>query len=174
MSELASAPLPAGWSSVRPWIERLDRVSMVVLVAGMAAMTLMVSVQVFWRYVLGSSIDSADEVSRLFFVWVIFLAIPHGIKYGIHVGIDVLVTNLPARAREILWRLMAFASALLMAAVLRSAWVATIDKWPELMPTLPISAGLFYVAVLISAAHSLLHLLALAWAGSRAWEGTTL
>lgn len=174
----AEAPQPPGdgglppiWPAIRRWIETVDRVSMVLIVVAMAAMTLMVTLQVFWRYVLSSSIDSADEVSRLFFVWVIFLAIPHGIKYAVHVGIDLLVMALSPRNKERLFRLVSVASAVLMAAIFYAAWVATLDKWQELMPTLPVSAGLYYVAVLICAAHSFVHLLLHAWLGSRIWEG---
>lgn len=163
--------LPSIWPVLRRWVEAFDKASMVVIVVAMAAMTLMVSLQVFWRYVLSSSIDSADEVSRLFFVWVIFLAIPHGIKYAVHVGIDLLVMNLSPRNKDRLFRLVSVASAILMAAIFYAAWVATQDKWQELMPTLPISAGIYYVAVLICAAHSFVHLVLHAWLGSRIWEG---
>lgn len=164
-------PLPSVWPAIRRWVEAVDKVSMVVIVVAMAAMTLMVTLQVFWRYALSSSIDSADEVSRLFFVWVIFLAIPHGIKYAVHVGIDLLVMSLSPRNKDRLFRLVSVASAVLMAAIFYAAWVATLDKWQELMPTLPVSAGIYYVAVLICAAHSFVHLVLHAWLGSRIWEG---
>jgi TRAP-type C4-dicarboxylate transport system permease small subunit len=171
---VASSPndqFPSIWPSIRRWVEGFDKLSMFVIVGAMAAMTLIVSLQVFWRYVLSSSIDSADEVSRLFFVWVIFLAIPHGIKYAVHVGIDLLVMNLSASNKIRLFRVVSVASAALMAAIFYAAWVATTDKWQELMPTLPISAGIYYVAVLICAAHSFVHLMLHAWLGPRIWEG---
>ena len=88
-------------------LRQVDRLSFLLIVLAMAAMTILVSAQVFMRYVMGSSIDSADELSRLFFVWVIFLSIPQGVKYGIHVGIDLLVAHLGARSRRKLARLMA-------------------------------------------------------------------
>lgn len=162
---------PAIWASIRRWVEAFDKLSMFMIVVAMAAMTVMVTLQVFWRYVLSSSIDSADEVSRLFFVWVIFLAIPHGIKYAVHVGIDLLVMNLSSRNKVRLFRLMSVASAALMAAVFYAAWIATMDKWQELMPTLPVTAGIYYIAVLICAAHSFVHLVLHAWLGPRIWEG---
>jgi TRAP-type C4-dicarboxylate transport system permease small subunit len=168
---VSDAELPAIWPTLRRGVEAFDKASMVVIMAAMAAMTIMVSLQVVWRYLLNSSIDSADEVSRLFFVWVIFLAIPHGIKYAVHVGIDLLIMNLSARHKEWLFRGVSLCSAVLMAGIFWAAWVATLDKWPELMPTLPITAGIYYVAVLICAAHSFVHLVLHAWLGSRIWEG---
>jgi TRAP-type C4-dicarboxylate transport system permease small subunit len=152
----------------------LDKASLLVIVLAMAGMTIIVTAQVFWRHVLSSSIDSADELSRLLFVWAMFLAIPHGIKYGVHVGIDLLVGYLRPGAREFMFRLMAAASGALMIAVFLAAWTATEEKWQQLMPTLPITASVFYIAVLICAIHSLLHLVLYAWGGSSIWGGRTL
>ena len=76
------------------FVRSVDHVSFVMIVICMAMMAVLVAAQVFFRYALSSSIDSADELSRLFFVWAMFLAIPHGLKAGIHVGIDVLVSRL--------------------------------------------------------------------------------
>ncbi|MGQ9370758.1 TRAP transporter small permease [Azospirillum sp. ST 5-10] len=175
VAEQGEGPAPAaGLAPVKAALGWLDRLTYGVIVVVMAAMAIIVSLQVFWRYVLGSSIDSADELSRLFFVWAIFLAIPHGVKYGMHVGIDLLVTQLPRAAQDALFRAVAAAGALLMLVVLTVAWTATLDKWPELMPTLPVSAGIYYVAVLACTVHSFLHLSLLAWGGPRTWEGDTL
>jgi TRAP-type transport system small permease protein len=164
---------PAHWLRVRGWVEMLDKASYGVIVLAMSAMAIMVSLQVFWRYVLGSSIDSADEVSRLFFVWVMFLAIPHGIKYSIHVGITLVVSAMSAQVRSLLFRFTAAAGALLMAAVFYASLIATGDKWQELMPTLPVTAAVYYIAVLISSAHSFIHLMLHAWMGEHIWEGRT-
>ncbi|GHE21629.1 TRAP transporter small permease [Halomonas urumqiensis] len=138
----------------------LDRTSYYAILVAMATMTVLVSAQVVARYLLSTSIDSADELSRLCFVWAIFLAIPHGIKVGIHVGIDALVTHLPERLQESLARLMALVGALMMAMLFWISLGAVADKWQELMPTLPITAAVFYIAVLICAGHCCLHLLA--------------
>ncbi|MDX1606858.1 MAG: TRAP transporter small permease [Candidatus Competibacterales bacterium] len=152
----------------------IDRLSYGVIVIVMALMSLILAAQVVARYGLGTSIDSANELSRLFFVWSIFLAIPHGIKYGVHVGIDVFVVMLPYRFQEILFRIIAAAGAVLMGLLLTVSWTAAADKWQELMPTLPVTAALYYIAVVIATGHSLLHLVALTWGGPRTWEGHRL
>lgn len=170
----SGAAYSAATLSVRNGIAILDKASMVVIIMAMGLMTAMVTLQVVWRYVLGSSIDSADEVSRLFFVWVMFLAIPHGVKYGVHVGVDLFIMALHPTAKDYLFRIVSAAGAALMAAAFYAAWVATLDKWQELMPTLPVTAAVYYIAVLICAAHSFLHLLLHAWAGQSIWEGNTL
>ncbi len=161
----------AAFLAFKRFIGWVDRATYGIIVVVMGLMTVIVSSQVFMRYVMNSSIDSADELSRLCFVWGIFLAIPHGVKHGVHVGIDLFVMMMPEHARELLFRLMAGLSTLLMVMVMLGGWVATVDRWPELMPTLPVTSAIYYIAVLICGAHSLLHLALLAWGGSKTWAG---
>jgi len=151
-------------------VRGIDSLSFWAVVICMALMAALVSAQVFFRYILSSSIDSADELSRLFFVWAMFLAIPHGIKSGVHIGIDVIVRRLAENIRTQLSRLMSLAGAMLMGLV----FVVTIsvigDKWQELMPTMDITAAVYYIAVLIATGHAFLHLLVLAWGGPEIWQ----
>lgn len=151
-------------------VQFLDRLSYGVLVLSMMGMVSLVTAQVFMRFVLNSSIDSADEISRLFFVWAIFLAIPHGVKYGIHVGIDLLVSRFSEALKEYTFRVVSGFSALLMALVAYAAWIAILDKWPELMPTINFTAAIYYIPVLVCAAHSFVHLMIQAWCGRESVE----
>ncbi len=153
-------------------VRGVDLVSLVVVVICMASMTGLVSAQVFYRYALSSSIDSADELSRLFFVWAMFLAIPHGIKSGVHVGIDVIVSRLTEGLRIKLSRLMSAAGAGLMGLVFIMTIFVIGDKWQELMPTVEVTAAVYYIAVLIATGHAFLHLLVLAWGGPTIWTET--
>ncbi|MEE2951398.1 MAG: TRAP transporter small permease [Pseudomonadota bacterium] len=153
-------------------VRAVDRVSAAVTIAAMAGMAGLVAAQVFYRYVLSSSIDSADELSRLFFVWSIFLALPHGIRYGVHVGIDLLPMALSTRIQDILFRAMNLITIVLMAVVAFVTYRVIVDKWSELMPTLPLTASLYYVPVLIASIHAALHLILLVWNGQRLWDDT--
>lgn len=147
----------------------IDRVVYGVIIAAMAGMTGLVAVQVFVRFVLSSSIDSADELSRLFFIWAMFMAIPHGIKLGVHVSIDILIKQLNPAVQEVLFRVMCVASAALMVLVFYVTTFVAADKWQELMPTIDITAAVYYIPVLLSAGHSVLHLVVFAWGGSKVW-----
>ena len=152
-------------------VRGIDWISYTLVTTVMALMSVMLFAQVIARYGFAASIDSATELSRLFFVWSIFLAIPHGIKYGVHVGIDVGVRMLPFRVQEFIFRTVALISALAMIVLFYYAFLATADKSQELMPTLPITSALYYIPVLIACGHSVLHFIAYAWGGPRTWEG---
>lgn len=136
----------------------LDRGVAWVVIAMMAVMVTIVSAQVFLRYVLNSSIGWADEVSRLAFIWAIFLAIPLGVKVGAHIGIEMLTSRLRPRLQETLERAIAAVCVGLMLLVCYQAAVITIEQWDEKMASLELSAALFILAVAIGAAHSALHL----------------
>ena len=135
------------------------------IVGLIAVMVAVVSAQVFLRYALNSSLGWADEVSRLMFVWSIFLAIPLGIKLGVHIGIEMLTARLPAAVQEVLARLVALVSAALMALVAYEAAVITWDQWDEQMASVNASAALFILALTVGCAHSALHFLWIVLAG---------
>lgn len=166
-----AAPAGGAFAACRGALARVDALSRIAVMAAMSAMAALVVIQVFFRYVLDASLDWAEEMARLAFVWAIFLAIPHGVRIGIHVGIDVVVRMLPQGWQEALFRLSAALGAVLMGVVLFYGWQVTLDTWPELMPTVDITAAVYYIAVLIAAVHSFLHLVLLAWGGSGTWAG---
>jgi TRAP-type C4-dicarboxylate transport system permease small subunit len=146
-------------------LDALDRSVMVALLAAVAVMVAVVSAQVALRYGFNQSIDWADEVSRLAFVWSMFLAIPLGVRQGAHIGIDVVVLKLPVPLQALLRRAAAVLSAAMMFAVAWAALGVAREQWDEAMSTLDWSVGWFIVPVGIGALLSALHLVRIAVAG---------
>jgi TRAP-type C4-dicarboxylate transport system permease small subunit len=143
----------------------VDKAAKHTLVALMAVMVVVISTQVLLRYVFNSSIDWADELSRLTFVWSVFLAIPLGIREGLHVGVEIVTVRLPLPVQEALVRAMAAAAAVMMAIVAWQSAVISWDQWDEKMSSLPISAAWFVVGLVIGATHSALWLAWVTFAG---------
>jgi TRAP-type C4-dicarboxylate transport system permease small subunit len=143
-----------------------DRVAQIVIVIMMAAMVAIVAAQVFLRYVLNDSIGWAEEVSRLTFVWLIFLAIPLGIKAGGHIGIELLTMRLSAPLRGALARSMAAVAAVLMLLICYESLLISWQQWDELMISVDISAAVFYLAVAAGSAHAALHLIWIVLSGA--------
>ena len=165
-----SPPRSGPFLAYRSLVAGIDRVSRIVVIAALAVMTAIVSVQVLLRYGFNYSIDSADELARLFFVWSMFLGIPHGIRYGVHVGIDILTALLPKLVQDGLFRIMCGVSAILMGIVTVATVYVAADTWDELMPTVNVTAAVFYIAVLAATVHAILHLLVLIWGGVHSWH----
>jgi TRAP-type transport system small permease protein len=136
--------------------------SLVVMISVMVAI---VSAQVALRYMLNSSIDWADELARLCFVWSIFLAIPLGLKGGAHIGIEMVAARLPARLKRAVACVVALVGACLLLLVAWESAVMAWDQWDELMASMPASAAWFLVPLAIAGVHGALHLLWQAYTG---------
>ena len=66
------------------------------------AITVLVSFQVFARYVLNNTPPWSEELCRYLFVWASFLGACLAMGRAAHLGLDSLVARLPARVRETL------------------------------------------------------------------------
>jgi len=160
-------PMP-GPAALRPLallLAALDMAVAWVLCAAMGVMVAVVGAQVALRYGLNSSLDWADEIARLTFVWSIFLAIALGIKTGSHIGIEVVVAKLPAALRGALGRLIALVCAGALLLVAWQSMVVARDQWDELMGAVHASTGWFLVPLVIGGVHGALHLLWIALNG---------
>lgn len=146
-------------------LHAVDRGVAWIIAAVMAVMVAVVSIQVAYRYGLNGSFDWADEISRLAFVWTVFLAVPLGLKQGAHIGIELVVQRLPEGARGALFRLMSALAVVLMLTVAWQAAVLVTQQWDEMLSTIPVSSALFMVPVAWSAVHSAVHLAVLAGTG---------
>lgn len=140
-------------------ISKIDAVARVVLLVCMTVMITVVAAQVFMRYALNSSIDWADEVSRLAFVWSIFIAIPLGIREGAHVGIDLLTSRFPEPVARLVNRIMLGLAFVLMCVVSYQSVIVANQTWSERLGAINISSSFFFVAVFIGSVHAGLHLL---------------
>lgn len=67
----------------------------VTVVAGLALMVVLVFGNVVLRYGFNSGIDVSEELSRIVFVWVIFLGAVIGFRERAHLGVDTLIRRLP-------------------------------------------------------------------------------
>jgi TRAP-type transport system small permease protein len=144
-------------------LDAVDRLARKVIVAASAAMILIVTLQVVLRYGFNSSIDWSEEISRLLFVWCMFLAIPLGIREGAHVGIELLVAHIALAARARLAKACALGGAAMMVVVFWQAVSVAALTWDEMMQSVNLSTNWFMVPVAIAAAHSFLHFIQLLW-----------
>ena len=143
----------------------IDKVSSFVVIGLMAVLTVVIIIQVVLRYFFNESLDWSWVVPRISFVWIIFLAIPHGIKRGVHASIDIVPRLLSEQTRILLYRLMAVFLIVLMIVVTYNAIFIAQKTWHYMMPLIDISLANFYIAIIICGVHSTLHFVRLMWAG---------
>ncbi len=80
------------WKSI---LRKLDKTEEYIICILMIASLAIMFVQVFSRYLLSYSFTWAEELVRIFFVWVTLMGISLCCKYGMHICIDVTQLFLP-------------------------------------------------------------------------------
>lgn len=125
------------------------------VIAGcLAVMLVLVFGNVVLRYALNTGISVSDELSRLLFVWMVFLGAALALFERSHLGVDTLVHNLPRTGRMVCFAL----SNLLM---LYATWLLATGTWKQFeinlgttSPVMGISQGWFFAPLLVFAAIS--------------------
>ena len=141
----------------------------ILIVVGMAVISILVFSNVVLRYGFSSGISSAVELSRVILVWIIFLGSVVGLAKGAHLSVDTLVARLPQRARLacflVAHGLMLWCCWLLA----QGSWALTRIEWGNVTPLTGIPVGLSYAAGLFAAVMMAIVLLIELW---RALRGT--
>ena len=71
------------------------------LVLFLILMTLIMGVQVLYRYILGASLSWSEELTRYLFVWSGFLSVSYCSKKCLSIKIEQFVAVFPRRGRAI-------------------------------------------------------------------------
>lgn len=161
--------------------QRLFKVFDVLVAVGMAVMSLLVFANVVLRYGFDSGITVSVELSRLLFVWIIFLGSAVALAKGAHLSVNTLVSRLPRRARFacflVSYGLMLWCCWLLA----KGSWSLTVIEWNNRAALSGLPVGLTYAAGFVAAItmalclivglwHSLRGTLPGTWAGRNATE----
>ena len=126
----------------------------------LSLMTLIIILQVFYRYVLGSSLSWSEESARFLFIWVVLLGASMGVKESFHVSVTLFKDMLPRRIKvtvDVLVNLLTGVVAAIMV-VYGLSIAETVSI--QLSPAVRISMFWVYLAIPVSGALMLLHLTA--------------
>ena len=99
-------------------LKGLDTTLNWVLTFIMAAMLVVVSAQVWYRFVLNNPLAWSEELARYLFVWVSFLGSAAGIRMNVHLGIDLIDKLLSTRGRKIMTIIVNLAIQIFLAVVI--------------------------------------------------------
>ena len=72
-----------------------------IIILCLIAMTLIMGIQVFFRYVLGMSLSWSEELTRYLFIWCGFLSVSYCSKKCLSIKIEQFVAVFPRRGRAI-------------------------------------------------------------------------
>lgn len=84
------------------WLsDKLNSISIILVVALMLSMTIIVLAQVFSRYILKNSITWSEEIARWLMIWICFLGSGIAVKYSQHIGLSFIVDRLNKKVQNI-------------------------------------------------------------------------
>lgn len=139
------------------------------LVAVIFAFILVVAlVQVFYRFVLNSSLSWSEEAQIFGHIWIVFLGIPVAYRRGAHLFIETYCDKLPAKARSVFNLLVELLWAAFAVSMLFLGWkVAQIAHLQE-SPGLELPMSFPYAGMVLGGAYLLF--VALRRIGGLAWR----
>jgi len=126
----------------------LTKAAVALAMGGMAAI---ISAEVFFRYVLNSSLYFAEELSRFCFIWAGFLGASLALRGGGHIGVTILVDRLPPAVRGGMLAVARVLVLVLLLVVMVTGASVLPDQWVQQTSTLGFSVFWFYLAVPVGA-----------------------
>jgi TRAP-type C4-dicarboxylate transport system permease small subunit len=131
-----------------PILSRLNTAALYIAGIGLVIMTIVVSWQVFCRYVLNDSPSWTEPGAVMLMSWFIFLGAAVGVRENNHMGFDVLLYVLPPAAKK--WLRM-ISDIVILAFGIGMVWYGSKLvglTWNTTLPALGISGGWDYVPVI--------------------------
>lgn len=131
------------------------------MAALMGVMTVLISWQVFARYVMGNSLSFSEEVARFSTVWLTMLGAAYAYRHGALIAVELLPNLLGPRMQTALKIVVAMASALFALVLLREGLAITERVMSQTAPSTRVSMAWLYAAMPAGAAMILLNALAI-------------
>lgn len=97
MSAETSLPDPAPGSAASPAKSRLERIAETLMAGCLGVMAVAVFVNVVLRYGFGSGVVASEELSRLLFVWMVFIGAAAAYPRGEHMAFTTLAGMLASK-----------------------------------------------------------------------------
>jgi TRAP-type C4-dicarboxylate transport system permease small subunit len=105
----------------------------------LVAMTAAIAAQVFWRYLLNSSLIWTEPGSVMIMGWFIFLGAAVGIREGYHLSFDVLLYVVPEGAKPLFYTISDIAVGAFGIGMMWFGWELMAKVANNIMPSLGIS-----------------------------------
>lgn len=159
----------------------LDRLEEILIASLMAGATLVIFVAVLHRYGSGVSflypylhhihLSWAQELCIFMFVWMAKFGAAYGVRTGIHVGVDVLVLQLPPKWRKatILFGLLCGALFTGIIGTMGAKFVLGLMDTDQTSPDLELPSWIVYLCIPLGSYLMCFRFLQVAW--SYGWTG---
>jgi TRAP-type C4-dicarboxylate transport system permease small subunit len=114
------------------------------------AMLVLVTAQVFFRYVLQVSVPWTEEAARWFYAWQIFLGSAIAAKEGLHLRATFLLEQFPPRLKALVDFVISLAALAFLAGIIWGSLLMMRAVYPVEAGSFPISTSYLYLAIPVS------------------------
>jgi TRAP-type C4-dicarboxylate transport system permease small subunit len=135
-------------SVVRRTIEHAVRWAVIVL---MFVMTVLVFLQIVFRYVFNAPLGWSEEMARFAFVWVSFLGASALMQMREHINVTVFLERFPARVQHACVLVANLLGLLCVYFFLVGGLALTSNEWRQLAPATEVRMGWIYLVIPLSA-----------------------
>jgi TRAP-type transport system small permease protein len=132
----------------------------ITLILILSVMTLVVFLQVVFRYVLGRPLDWSEEMARYLFIWLSVLGAALGVQKGGHFGLDFFQRMTPGPGKRFLRILIHFVMGVVVWVILFQGITLVQMTIPQESPAMSISMAWAYASLPTAAGLMAFHLLA--------------
>ena len=150
----------------------IDWFEKIVITVGLASATLLLFTNVVLRYLFDSGLTWVLEAVQYLFAWVVLIGAAHGVKIGIHLGIDILVEKFNQKLQRYIALCSLVVSLIFVGSVfvLSIQYIVRIYQWGDLSLDLQIPQWIPYLAIPTGLGLMFLHFLHVGW---QIWMGET-
>jgi TRAP-type transport system small permease protein len=117
----------------------LDRLIEAACAITVVALTVIVSLQVFNRFVLKTPLAWSEDLAMLLFQWVVFLGSALGVKRVRHFGIELVVRRFPERVRHRVELLTPAVMAIVALVMIVQGWTLLTFNRTRTFPTMDLT-----------------------------------
>ena len=139
------------------YLDILNRVIQVLSAMFLAVMTILVLVQVFFRYVLGNPLGTTQELSIYCMAWVIMLGASVAIRHGTHISVSFFVDRLPPALNKAARWLGYLLIVGFFVILCKEGWTLTQRAMLQMSPSSGLPVGWIVLAIPLCSAISILY-----------------
>ena len=141
---------PAWFQFASRVLSRLSQVILDFAAFGLLLMTVVIGWQVFGRYALNASPAWSESLALMLMLYYVLLAAAVGVRQGFHLGLRIIVDNLPKRSQQ--WVLvLGFSCVAVFGILMLVNGVALVSYTAShLVPTLTVSRSVAYWPFVVS------------------------
>lgn len=146
------------------WINRLSNalheVSKWFLIVAGAAMSVIVFLQVFFRFVIYIPFPWSEESARYLMIWMGMVGAATAMRYGRHIGVTVLIERLPPGANRCLSPFIDLAMVVFLAVMAKEGFRLAVKNAAQHSPAMDLPMLIPYLAIPVGAALMILEITA--------------